>query len=94
MMPLTALLLTAETRIDETSVVGASAAIIRRVGLGVRHAFRRHLIGAAGVIHATQDYPGSPLDEDELAFRSRVEYSTSRYAITVRRGQPHPLSVK
>lgn len=78
--PLTALLFTAETTLDETSVAGASAAVARRAGLGVRHAFRRHLIGEGGVTYAVQNYRGSALEENELTFRARAEYTASRYA--------------
>jgi hypothetical protein len=77
--PLTSLLLTAETSIDETSVSGASASVSRRIGLAVRHAFRRHLIGEAGVTYASQEYVGSSLDEHEVEFRGRAEYVVDRY---------------
>ena len=77
--PLTSLLLTAETSIDETSVSGASASVSRRIGLAVRHAFRRHLIGEAGVTYASQEYVGSSLDEHEVEFRGRAEYVVNRY---------------
>ena len=69
--PLTSLLFTADTNIDETSVAGASATVGRRMGLAVRHAFRRHLIGETGVTYASQDYVGSTLDENEIEFRAR-----------------------
>ncbi len=78
-MPLTSLLLTAETSNDETSLAGASASGSRRMGLAVRHAFRRHLIGEAGVTYATRDYVGSSLDEHEIEFRGRAEYVVDRY---------------
>ena len=51
----------------------------RRLGLGVRHLFRRHLIGEAGVSYTTQDYRGSALEEDAIEFRSRVEYAVNRH---------------
>ncbi len=76
--PLTALLFTAETTIDETSVAGASAAVNRRLGVGIRHAFRRHLIGEAGITYGVQDYRGATLDETSIEFRSRVEYTVNR----------------
>jgi hypothetical protein len=77
--PLTSLLLTAETSIDETSVSGASASISRRIGLAVSHAFRRHPIREAGVTYASQEYVGSSLDEHEVEFRERAEYVVDRY---------------
>ena len=77
--PLTALLFTAETTIDETSVAGASAAVNRRLGVGIRHAFRRHLIGEAGLTYGVQDYRGGALDETSIEFRSRVEYAVNRH---------------
>jgi hypothetical protein len=76
---LTSLLLTAETNIDQTNVTGASATVSRRMGLAVRHAFRRHLIGETGVTYATQDYVGSALDENEIEFRARAEYVVDRH---------------
>ena len=53
---LTSLLLTARTDVEETSLAGAGGALSRSAGAEIRHAFRRNVIGTAGVRFTQADY--------------------------------------
>jgi hypothetical protein len=75
---LTSLLLTARTDIDETNLSGAGGALTTSVGAEVRHAFRRHIIGSAGVRYSHADYQGVDFTERELATMLGLEYILSR----------------
>ena len=52
----------------------------RAAGVEVRHAFRTHLIGTAGITYTNQNFSGVPTMEDELRFDTGVEYFLSREA--------------
>lgn len=78
---LTSLLLTARSEIGETTVAGVGGAFNHTVGLEVRHAFRRHLIGLAGVRYTQQDYEGAELVERELVSTLGVEYFANRNVV-------------
>ncbi len=75
---LTFLLLTARTDIDETNLSGAGGALTTSIGAEVRHAFRRHVIGTAGVRYSHADYQGVDFTERELATLLGLEYILSR----------------
>ncbi len=78
--PLTALLVEAETTIDDTTLAGSGGAVERRAGLKVNHKFTRRVTGEVGVSYATQDYSGASLAERETTFSARAEYVMNRHA--------------
>ncbi|MFM9850209.1 MAG: outer membrane beta-barrel protein [Hyphomicrobiaceae bacterium] len=75
---LTSLLLTARTDVEEASLAGIGGALARSVGAEVRHAFRRNLVGTAGVRFARSDYQGADFTERELVTMLGLEYILSR----------------
>jgi hypothetical protein len=75
---LTSLLLTARTDVEETSLAGTGGALAHSVGAEVRHAFRRNVIGTAGVRFARSDYQGADFTERELVTMLGLEYILSR----------------
>lgn len=75
---LTSLLLSARTDIDETNLSGAGGALTTSIGAEVRHAFRRHVIGTAGIRYSHADYRGVDFTERELATMLGLEYILSR----------------
>ncbi len=75
---LTALRLTARSDLGESTVAGSGGAITRTVGGEVRHAFRRHLIGTAGIEYARSDYTGVELVEQTVTSSAGLEYYLNR----------------
>jgi hypothetical protein len=75
---LTSLLFTGRTDIGESTVAGSGGALTRQGGVEVRHAFRRNLVGSAGLTLARADYAGIDLIEDSVTALAGLEYFISR----------------
>ena len=75
---LTSLLVTARSDIGESTVAGSGGAIVRSAGAEVRHAFRRNLVGSAGVRLTRADYAGLDLVEQDMTTSAGLEYFLSR----------------
>jgi hypothetical protein len=71
---LTSLLFTARTDFNDSTTPGQSGSLVRTAGLELRHAFRRHLIGTAGLRHTLTDYQGVSLRERDTTADLGVEY--------------------
>jgi hypothetical protein len=75
---LTSLLVTARSDIGESTVAGSGGAIARSAGVELRHAFRRHLIGTAGLRFSRADYEGVDVVEEDLTASLALEYHLNR----------------
>jgi len=75
---LTSLLLTARTDLGESTVAGSGGAFVRSAGAEVRHAFRRNVVGSAGVRVTRADYAGVDLVEQDVATSLGLDYFLSR----------------
>jgi hypothetical protein len=71
---LTSFLLTARSDIADTTSAGSAGVVQRQVGLEARHAFRRYLIGTAGVSYTDNGYDSITLDEQEFRATVGAEY--------------------
>jgi len=78
MTKLTSLLLTARTNFGESTLVGSGGSLSRTAGVEVRHAFRRHLIGIAGVSVTHNDYEGIEVSERETRALLGLDYYLNR----------------
>ncbi|MCB1519255.1 MAG: outer membrane beta-barrel protein [Hyphomicrobiaceae bacterium] len=78
---LTTVLLNARSDVSETTTAGSGGVFTRAAGVEVRHAFRRHLIGTAGITYTDQDYVGVPIAENEILGDLGLEYFLSREAV-------------
>jgi hypothetical protein len=67
------------SEISETTLAGASGALKREATLTVDHAFRRWLVGSAGVSYGTYDYKGIDRSDDKLGFSASLTYYPNRY---------------
>ncbi len=75
---LTSLLVTARSDIGESTVAGSGGAMVRSIGTEVRHAFRRNVVGSAGVRLTRADYAGIDLVEQDVTSSLGVDYYLSR----------------
>ena len=75
---LTSVLFTAKSDISEATQAGSGGALSQTAGIEVRHAFRRHLIGTAGVSLTKQDYEGITLHERAITGLAGLEYFVNR----------------
>ena len=75
---LTSLLVSAQTDFFDTTTAGSPVVVAHTVGTEVRHAFRRHLIGTAGLSVSQRDYASIPLVETELRTTAGAEYFVNR----------------
>lgn len=78
---LTSLLFAANTDFTETTLANSSAGLTRTAGISVRHAFRRNLIGTAGVSHNRVNYKGAGVTEDTTTGRLSLDYSLNRQVV-------------
>jgi hypothetical protein len=76
--PLTQFVLSATSSIDETYVVGASGLFRHEIRLTVLHAFRRYLVGTAGVGFSIEDYIGGGIDDHRLRLSLGALYYLNR----------------
>jgi hypothetical protein len=74
---ITSFLLTARSDIYETVTFDSGGVISHTLGLEARHAFRRFLIGSAGVVYTHYDYDATPFKEDQLVTFTGLEYYAS-----------------
>lgn len=81
MSELTTLAFNARSDIAETTTVDSGGVFTRSLGVEARHAFRRHLIGTAGLTYSKRDYEGVPIEESEWNADLGAEYFLSREAI-------------
>lgn len=75
---LTTVLLSAQSGVSESSLVGSGGAFSQSAGIELRHAFRRYLIGTAGLRYTTLDYEGVNLKEHDLTSLLGLEYFVNR----------------
>jgi hypothetical protein len=77
---LTTVTFRANSEIGETTVANASGVFHREASITIDHAFRRWLIGSAGVSYAIDDYRGAGLREDRLGLMAGFTYHMNRFA--------------
>lgn len=82
---LTSLAFTARSDIDDTTSARSSFAVSRSAGLELRHAFKRHFIGTAGLTYLDRSYARSSLSEEEWRTAIGLEYFLSRELIVFSR---------
>ncbi|HUS96291.1 MAG TPA: outer membrane beta-barrel protein [Hyphomicrobiaceae bacterium] len=75
---LTSMIFTAASDVSETTLAGSAGAWNRTAGVEIRHAFRRHLIGNAGLSYNVQDFSGVSLVEKSLTTSAGLEYYLNR----------------
>lgn len=78
---LSSLLFTARSDVTETTTAGAGGVLTHELGIEARHAFRRQLIGSAGIAYTLQDFSGVDIDETEWRATVGVEYYLTREAV-------------
>lgn len=84
---LTTFLLTARSDFIDTTATGSGGGLSRQVGLEARHAFRRHLIGLAGVRYVVSPYDGIDLTERQITTELGLDYYLGRDTIVYARYQ-------
>jgi len=75
---LTSLLLSAQTDLGDSTVAGSGGTLARSVGAEVRHAFRRNVVGSAGVRVSRAKYAGLDLVEQDITTSLGIDYYLSR----------------
>jgi hypothetical protein len=65
---------TASTSVDETTIVGSSAAIGHSVGIDLSHSLSYNLTARAGASYGHTDYSGLDLHEDRASAQASLEY--------------------
>ena len=75
---LTSLILTAQTDLGDSTVAGSGGTLARSFGAEVRHAFRRNVVGSAGVRVTRAKYAGIDLVEQDVTASLGVDYYLSR----------------
>jgi hypothetical protein len=75
---LTTMTFTANSRADESVLLGVSGALRREVGLQVDHAFRRWLIGTVKVGYGQDDYVGLDRLDQRTSLGAMITYKFSR----------------
>jgi hypothetical protein len=75
---LTTMTFTANSRADESVLLGVSGALRRDVGLQVDHAFRRWLIGTVKVGYGQDDYVGLDRLDQRTSLGAMITYKFSR----------------
>ena len=80
MSELTTMSFNARSDVSETTTADSGGVFTRSAGVEMRHAFRRHLIGTAGITYTDQDYVGVDIAENEWRGDLGLEYFLSREA--------------
>ncbi len=75
---LTSVLLSARSDIDTTRVAGSGGARDNQVGVELRHAPRRNVVGSAGIGYGRRDYDGVSLLEQTWTANLGLEYFANR----------------
>lgn len=78
---LTTLMFNARSDITETTTEASGGVFTRSLGIEARHAFRRHLIGSAGITYTKQDVDNTDISDVEWRGDLGLEYFLSREAI-------------
>lgn len=78
---LTSVLFNASSDVSETSTANVGGAMSRSAGVELRHAFRRHLIGSAGMSYRTQDSQDGVIDDKEWVASLGLEYFLNREVV-------------
>ena len=78
---LTSFAFAARSDFGETTATGVGGVRSQFVGVEARHAFRRDLIGTAGLGYTVSSYAGSTLSEDELRSTLGLEYFLNRETV-------------
>jgi hypothetical protein len=73
--------LTARTDLNDSTTIGQTGSLSRNFGLEARQAFRRNLIGIAGLRRTVTSYRGVDLSETETSGDLGVEYHLDRSAM-------------
>jgi hypothetical protein len=81
--PITTLNAAFQTRLDATTVAGASSSVARTVSAGIDHELRRNLVVSSNVSHEWTDYPGAPLQEETTTVSIAGEWWVTRVAALV-----------
>jgi len=76
--PLTNVLLRGTTEFNETTQIGSSGAVTRRISAELSHAFLRNLVFRFGASFARADYNGINRQDDTLRAALGVDYSLTR----------------
>lgn len=83
----TSFLLTAQSDIYDTTTVESGGVISHTVGIEARHAFRRYLLGSAGVVYTHYKYDATPFKEDQWLSFVGLEYFASPEVVLFTRYQ-------
>jgi hypothetical protein len=75
---LTSILLSARSDVTETTTANVGGALSRSAGVEVRHAFRPHVVGSAGLTYATQDSQDGVIDDKQWQALLGLEYFVNR----------------
>lgn len=84
---LTSFLLSARSDVTDTTQAGSAGAWSRQVGLDIRHAFLRSLIGTAGLSYTSTEFSGAPIEETEWRGTLALEYFLNRNVVVFGRYQ-------
>ncbi|WP_051388560.1 outer membrane beta-barrel protein [Hyphomicrobium nitrativorans] len=74
---ITSLMLTASSDIYDTTTEESGGVVSHKVGIEARHAFRRHLIGSAGLSYTHYDFHRTPIEESVVTAFVGAEYYAS-----------------
>lgn len=74
---ITSLMLTASSDIYDTTTDGSGGVASHQIGIEGRHAFRRHLIGSAGLAYTHYDFHQTPIRESAVTAFVGAEYYAS-----------------
>jgi hypothetical protein len=89
--PLTTLRLRGTTEFEETTQVGSSGSVTRRLSTELSHAFLRNLVFNAGASFGRADFNGISRKDDTLRATLGLDYSVTRNLV-VRAGYAHERS--
>ena len=78
--PLTTVVVSAGSEVEETTLTGASALLTRRLGVGVAHELRRNLVVSADLGYERQSYEGANQSSSKIIATLGANYQVSRNA--------------
>ncbi len=77
--PLTTLTLRGTSSFDETTLIGSSGAVVRRIALDLNHQLLRNLAIGANIAFSDTDYQGISRQDDVVTGVLRAEYRLDRH---------------
>lgn len=77
----------ARSEIFDTTTAKSAGVVSHQIGIEARHAFRRYLVGTAGLTFQTQDFDNTAIEEQEWRTTLGLEYFVSREFILFGRYQ-------